>query len=68
MTVLIGNQIYKFRLITLLKGIKYEGRGLKMTKGRSCMAIVKREFGFKGNREKIQQQLQGVIDDMPDTP
>ena len=68
MTVLIGNQIHKFRLITLLKGIEYEGRGLKMTKGRSCMAIVKREFGFKGNREKIQQQLQGVIDDMPDTP
>ena len=68
MTVLTGNQISKFRLITLLSGMKLEGKGLKVSRGVSCMAIVKREFGFKGNREKIQQQLQGVIDDMPDTP
>jgi hypothetical protein len=68
MVILTGQQIPKFRLITLASGIRLEGRGVKVSRGRSCLAIVKAEFGFKGNRAKIQAQLQEVIDAMPDTP
>jgi hypothetical protein len=68
MTILTGNQIHKARLITLQMGMKLEAKGLRMSRGRTAMAIVKQEFGFKGNLSKIQAQLQAVIDSMPDTP
>lgn len=67
MTTLTGNQIVKFRLIVMLQGIELEGMGLKR-RGRSCLAIAKKEFGWKGNRETIHALLQAVIDEMPDTP
>jgi hypothetical protein len=68
MTTLTGNQINKFRLMTLQKGIELEGKGLKVSRGRSCMAIVKKEFGWTGNRNKILVLLTDHIKDMPDTP
>jgi hypothetical protein len=68
MTILTGNQIHKARLITLQMGMKLEAKGLRMSRGRSAMSIVKQGFGFKGNRSAIQAQLQAVIDSMPDTP
>lgn len=40
-------QINTFRLMTLKRGIMLEQRGLKMSRGRSCLAIAKSELGFK---------------------
>ena len=57
MTMLTGDQIPVYRLIVLLKGIELEGNGIKVSKGRSCLAIVKKEFGWKGNRAKILNLL-----------
>jgi hypothetical protein len=68
MTMLTGRQIDKFRLITLEKGIKLEGKGISMSRGRSCLAIVKAEFGWKGNRVSILARLRDHIDSMPDSP
>ena len=68
MIMLTGNQILKARLLALQAGMRLEARGLKMNRGRSAMATVKSEFGFKGNRAKIQEQLQVVIDSMSDAP
>ena len=82
MTILTGNscgcvwikdllrcaQIHKARLLALRTMMKLEAKGLKMSRGRTAMAIVKQEFGFKGNRAKIQAQLEAIIDAMPDTP
>jgi len=68
MTMLTGNQIHKARLLALQSGMKLEAKGLRMSRGKTAMAIVKQEFGFKGNRSKIQAQLQTVIDSMPNTP
>ena len=67
MTTLTGNQIAKYRLIVMLQGIELEGIGMKR-RGRSCLAIVKKEFGWKGNRATIHALLRAVIDEMPDTP
>ena len=52
--ILTGQQIPKFRLIVLQKGIEMEAIGLRMTrKGRSALSIVKQEFGWTGNRQTI---------------
>tara|TARA_R110000744_G_C18865441_1_gene504532 strand:+ start:43 stop:249 length:207 start_codon:yes stop_codon:yes gene_type:complete len=68
MTTLTGNQIIKARLFVLQAGMALEAKGIKMSRGISAMSIVKREFGFRGNRAKVQSQLQAIIDAMPDSP
>ena len=62
MTTLTGNQIHKARLLTLQMGMRLEAKGLKLSRGRSCLSIVKKEFGWRGNRAKVQAQLQAVIE------
>lgn len=67
--ILTGQQIPKFRLVVLQKGIEMEAIGLRMTrKGRSALSIVKQEFGWTGNRQTILNKLTELIDSMPDTP
>ena len=39
--MLTGKQIPIARLMTLLKGMELEGLGIRVSKGRSCMTIVK---------------------------
>ena len=55
--MLTGKQIPIARLMSLLKGMGLEGSWIRVSKGRSCMAIVKKEFGWKGNRAKIMTLL-----------
>ena len=50
MTMITGEQIPLFRLMTLLSGLRLEGQGIKVSKGRSCLTIVKKEFGWSGSR------------------
>tara|TARA_R110000765_G_scaffold133185_1_gene231899 strand:+ start:516 stop:722 length:207 start_codon:yes stop_codon:yes gene_type:complete len=68
MTTLTGNQIIKARLFVLQAGMALEAKGIKMSRGISALSIVKREFGFRGNRVRVQAQLQAIIDAMPDSP
>jgi hypothetical protein len=63
-----GNQIIKARLFVLQAGMALEAKGIKMSRGNSALSIVKREFGFRGNRVRVQAQLQAIIDAMPDSP
>jgi hypothetical protein len=47
MTVLTTpSQIQTARLMTLRKGIQLEQRGLKMSRGRSCLAIARTDLGL----------------------
>jgi antitoxin (DNA-binding transcriptional repressor) of toxin-antitoxin stability system len=61
--VITEEQMPIARLIALRTGVKLEGKakGMKMTRGRSCMARVKSEFGWSGNRETIIQKLSDAI-------
>ena len=68
MMMLTGNQIHKARLLALQAGMNLEAKGIRMNRGKTAMSIVKQEFGFKGNRSKIQTQLQTVIDSMSNNP
>ena len=49
-------QIKMYRYFVMLSGLKLEIAGLKM-RGGSCYAMAKREFGFKGNKTKVYNQL-----------
>jgi uncharacterized protein (DUF1786 family) len=54
-------QIEAFRLRTLLKGLKLETMGMKMSRGASCYQIVKEDFGFKGSKEKVYEQFKQLL-------
>ena len=54
-------QIEAFRLRTLLKGLKLETMGMKMSRGASCYQIVKEDFGLKGNKQKVYEQFKQLL-------
>ena len=49
--------IAHFRMKTLRGALKLEILGMKKN-GRSVYSIVKEEFGFKGNKQKVLEQLE----------
>jgi len=50
------------RLITLYHGLKLEATtGMRLTRGRSCYAIVKEEFGLKGNKAKVYEAFGALL-------
>jgi len=55
------NNINKFRLLTLQSALKLEVLGMNR-RGRSVYSIVKQEFGFKGSKAKVLDQLSRMID------
>ena len=61
-TVITGEHIKLFSLISLKQAIVLEGKGMKLSRGLSAMAIAKKRYGLKGGREKIIAQVQAMID------
>ena len=61
-TVITGEHINTYRLLTLRMGLKAEMRGMRLTRGRSCFAIVKEEFGLKGNKQKVFEQFEALLE------
>jgi len=52
-----------YRLLTIQAGLKLEVKGMRLTnKARSCYAIAKSQFGFKGNKEKVLAQVTALIE------
>ena len=49
--------IEAFRMRTLRGALKLEVLGMKR-RGPSVYSIVKKEFGFKGNKQKVLEQLE----------
>lgn len=52
-----------FRMVTLLRGMKSEFKtGMRMTsKAPSCFTIVRREYGLKGNKQKLIDQFEKLV-------
>jgi len=50
------------RILTLRAALKLELKGMK-SRGSSAYSIIKREFGFKGSKAKVLEQLNDFIDD-----
>jgi hypothetical protein len=62
MVITKPHEIQLFRLLTLRAGLRLEIRGLRVSKGRSCFAIIKQEFGLKGSREEVLEQFSEAIE------
>ena len=57
-----GDSINVYRLLTIRAGLKAEAMGMRLTrKAPSCLSIVKREFGFKGNLQKVTVQYEAML-------
>jgi len=61
MTILTGDQIPEFRKRVLLRGLKLELKGMKLSRGRSCYSIIKNEFNLKGSRQSVFDQISELI-------
>ena len=62
MTVISGKEnIDNVRILTLRTALRLEVKGMNR-RGQSVYAIVKQEFGFKGNKQKVLDQLNEYIE------
>jgi len=61
MVITKPHEIQLFRLLTLRAGLRLEIRGLRVSKGRSCFAIIKQEFGLTGSREEVLEQFNEML-------
>lgn len=52
-----------FRMATILRGMKFELKtGMRMTsRAPSCFTIVRREYGLKGNKQKLIDQFEKLV-------
>jgi len=57
------SQIEAFRLRTLLRGLKLETLGMKMSRGASCYSIIKQEFGLTGSKQKVYDQFKQLLEE-----
>lgn len=55
--VITGEHINHFRMLTLRQGLKAEKIGMRLTRGRSCLSIVKAEFGIKARNAEAALPL-----------
>ncbi len=65
-TMLTGpDGIEFFRMVTILQGMKFELRtgGMKLTRGPSCFTHARRNYGIRGNKEKLLAQMEKLVED-----
>ena len=55
-----GIDVEFYRLLTLRSALELEILGMGR-RGRSVYSIIKEEFGFKGNKEKVYEQIDAHI-------
>ena len=61
--VITGKEnIAKVRLISLRGALRLELRGMKR-RGRSAYAIIKEEFNLKGNKQKVYDQFDKIVEE-----
>lgn len=58
--ILTGAQIPAFRAKVLLSALKLECLGMKRN-GPSVYAMVKKEYGLKGNKQAVYDQLAAIL-------
>jgi hypothetical protein len=50
-------QIAQFRYMTILRGLKLEIQGLRVSRGMTMYSLIKKELGLKGTRESVYNEL-----------
>tara|TARA_R100000541_G_scaffold57895_1_gene68390 strand:+ start:167 stop:442 length:276 start_codon:yes stop_codon:yes gene_type:complete len=62
MTIITGEKnILSFRDKTLLMGLGLEIKGMKLSRNKSCYAIIKNQYGLKGNKRKVYEQFKNLL-------
>tara|TARA_R110000787_G_scaffold116575_1_gene226875 strand:- start:35 stop:256 length:222 start_codon:yes stop_codon:yes gene_type:complete len=63
MAVIEGKEnILEYRLMVLHSALKLEARhGMRMSRGPSAYSIVKKEYGFKGNKQRVLDQFEELL-------
>ena len=61
MTLDTPEKIEAYRLATLRTGLRLEIKGMRMSRGRTCYAILK-DMGYKGSREKVLEQVAADVE------
>lgn len=56
------DQIHHFRHLVLLRGLGLEIKGMKMSRGVSLYATIKKELGIKGTKTAVYNQLALMLD------
>jgi len=59
--VITGEHIDLYRLLALKAALQLEIRGMRWSRRRSIGLILKKEFGFKGTKPKLLDQLEAMI-------
>jgi len=63
MTFNTPEAIAAYRLLMLASALKLETKGIYPIKGCSAYAQIKKEFGFKGNKQKVLLQFDMMLID-----
>lgn len=56
-------QIATYRLATLRTALKLETKGLRMSRGPTALSILRSEYGYKGKRDAILDQVTADVAD-----
>ena len=59
--MITGDDIGRYRLVVLKSALKLEIKGMRMHRGRTAYSIIKKEFGFKGDRQRVLDQFETMI-------
>ena len=63
-TTCTGDGVTLFRMVALQKALSLEVRtGMQMTRGRTAYAIIKSEYGLKGNKQKVLDQFTVMVEE-----
>ena len=63
MQTLTGESIDVYRQMTLRQTLKLEALGMTRSRAPSAYALVKKEFGFKGSKRRVLEQLTAHLND-----
>ena len=55
------DQMLGARLLTMRAGLQLELKGLRMSRGVSCYALIKQETVGKGIKQKVYDQFEGML-------
>tara|TARA_Y100000310_G_C20321877_1_gene641115 strand:- start:41 stop:292 length:252 start_codon:yes stop_codon:yes gene_type:complete len=61
--IVVMTEIQKARILALRSALKLEIVGMKRSKAPSAYSMIKKEMGFKGNRQKVMTQINQYIRD-----
>lgn len=55
--VITGDKVEGARFLTLKSGLSLELKGLRRSRGRSCYSILKTDYGYKGSKQSVYEQV-----------